>query len=99
MFGQVNQHIVLAPFQRIDQRAIQAELLEPALFAPVATNGMHLIDMRVAGQHRLRVVVDQRVDFNVRPVLFQDGKDRRGKQHITVVTQLNDQHALWWALR
>ena len=33
---------------------------------------------------------NQRVDFHVRPVLFQHGKHRRGQKNVTVVTQLND---------
>ena len=99
VFGQINQHVILTAFQGIEQRAVEAELFKPPLFTPVTTNRMDLVDMRVAGQHRLRVVIDQCVDFYIRPVLFQYGKHWRSKQNVTVVTQLNDQHALWWTLR
>ncbi|MNE33722.1 hypothetical protein D3C80_1274090 [compost metagenome] len=99
VFGQVNQHIVLAAFEGIHQRAIQTELLKPAFFAPVAAYRMYLINMRMAGEHRLGVVIHQCVNFDVWPVFFQYGKDRRGQQNVTVVTQLDDQHALGWALR
>ena len=99
VFGQVNQHVILTAFQGVQQGAVEAELFKPALLAPVAPNSVHLVDMRMAGQHRLGIVINQRIDFHVRPVLFQHGKNRRGKQNVTVVTKLNNQHALWRALR
>ncbi|MNL90270.1 hypothetical protein D3C87_2211970 [compost metagenome] len=60
---------------------------------------MHLVNVRVAGEHCLGVVIHQGVNFHVRPVFFQHGKDRRGQQDVTVVTQLDDQHAFWRTLR
>src|SRR5689334_21628320 len=42
-------------------------------------------------QHRRRVVIDERVDFEAaRP---QHGNDRRGEQHVAVVAQLDHERA------
>jgi len=44
-------------------------------------------------QHLPRVVVDERVDLELRGVRLEDRKHRRGEQHVAVVAQLDDQHA------
>ena len=99
VFGQVNQHVILAGFEGFHQSPVKLKLLKKPLFAPVAANGVHLVDMRMAGQHRLGVVIHQRIHFCLRVRFFQHRKAGRGQQYVAVVAQLNDQNALWRAFR
>jgi hypothetical protein len=54
---------------------------------------MHLGDSRVPGQHGRGVRIDERIEFGLRGTTLQYREDRRGEQHIAVMTQLDDERS------
>ena len=52
-----------------------------------------MLNRRMAGEHRRRLAVDQRVDLGLRRRALQHREHRRGEQHVAVVAQLDHQRA------
>ncbi len=94
MLGQVDEQVIAARAQRRVQAALSAELGDDALPLPLPVDGVELGDRRMAGQHRRRFAVHQRIDLGVWRRPAQRREDGGGKQDVAVVAQLGDQHAV-----
>ena len=44
-------------------------------------------------QHLRGFLIHQRIELQMRRMIFQHAEDRRGEQHIAVVAQLNHQYS------
>jgi len=79
VFGQINQHIVAARLEGFIQGVIEPQLGERILLTPVSADGVYLANAGMAGQHRLGIVIHQRVNLCVRVRVLKHRKAGRGQ--------------------
>jgi len=92
MLGQMQDQIVAPCLQGSEQRQLGLQMADRAQLFPLAIDAMHFGNRRMQCQHFLRIGIDQRIDLGMRRVLLQHRKHRRRQQHVTVVTQFDDQN-------
>ena len=70
-----------------------SRLSEQAGLLPSAIDAVNLVDGRMLAEHFGCIAVHQRVDFEMRGMIFEDAENRRRQQHIAVMTQFNNEYA------
>jgi len=85
MLGQVDQQVEAPGAQAAQQPPFAADLCGDTLPFPVAVDRVQVRDGRVAGQHRLGALIDQRVDFRPGDGAGECGEHRRGQQHVAMM--------------
>ena len=93
MLGQGDEQVVAPRAQPRDEPPLRRELPRQREPAPRAAHRVHLGDRRMQREHLLRVVVDERVDLELRRVVLQHREHRAREQHVAVVAELHHQRA------
>ena len=93
MLGQGDEQVVAPRAQPREEPPLRRELPRQREAAPRAAHRVHLGDRRMQRQHLLRVVVDERVDLELRRVVLQHREHRAGEQHVAVMAELHHQCA------
>jgi hypothetical protein len=91
MVGQVNDKIVLACTQGLQETPFVAQLGKRPQFFPVPSDAVQLGQCRVPSEHGCRVGKDQGIDLALRRSVFEAGKDRPAEQDVAMVAQFDDQ--------
>jgi hypothetical protein len=93
MRGEVHDQLVAALAHGREQRVLLARLHREPLPLPRAVDAVDARDRRMAREHVARVLVDQRIDLQVRCAVAQRLEDRRAQQHVAMVAQLDHQRS------
>jgi hypothetical protein len=89
----MDQQVVTPGTQLAEQFPFPREALQRAERFPVPAHYVKLGERGVPVEHRRGVVVDQRVDLELRRVRLERSEHGRGQQHVAVVPQLHHQRA------
>ena len=89
LVGEIDNDIVMAGAHGGEQVALVAQFAPASFLLPLAVDNVQLANCRMCLQHRPRLFVEQHVDIGLRIALAQRVDNRRGKQHIAVVAQLD----------
>src|SRR5512145_2814170 len=66
VFGEVDDQIVMARLQAVEQRQFGLELADGTELLPFAVDGVHAGNGRMESQHLGRIGVNQRIDLDLR---------------------------------